>query len=236
LGSIIKHNVHETKPEDIHHKAGAKKTGPVTVAESSPPPPEDQDAAEEEALREFYRTHQRLAKSDNHGILYDAYARRAVGHNNMPQENKQHHKDHVDTGELSKATFDHKEVAKANDIIARQVNESQLFNLELLKSPALDDSPASALRRTLRKHFFVEDERKLFDNSPPSTPVKHTDRLVEITPPSGETVKVASGRKGTSPNPSRNATVLNDEAMTAAHGNVASGLRVCFPKDLSSYH
>ncbi|KIW17401.1 hypothetical protein PV08_04595 [Exophiala spinifera] len=66
------------------------------------------------------------------------------------------------------------------------VDEAQLFNLELLKSPRFDPSPDAALRNTLRKHFVVTDSSAEATTKTPAN--KHVDvrKLIDLSPESPE--------------------------------------------------
>lgn len=150
LGAIIKHN--------------ASKHGSRAAGEASTDQDED---AEEAALKEFYRTHQKLCRKRDE----------TTGKDSLKTQKKQEFDDVVATGVAH----------DAGPALAAKVDDAQLFNLELLKNPEFDDSPGSALRRTLRKHFSIDCGLK--DKATPSTPAgKHSrgDRLIDISPESVE--------------------------------------------------
>lgn len=170
LGAIIKHNATKDHAES---PIGVQKTDPV-------------EDAEEVALREFYRARQNLRKSgEETSILYDALERQKEQYEAKDLSAK------TDDAAAAEAVGTASTALAADTAIAarwanaeegiKAVDDAQLFNLDLLKNPDFDDSPASALRRTLRKHFFVDDDKS------PTTPVTHrkqSDRLIDISPES----------------------------------------------------
>ncbi|KAI1621317.1 hypothetical protein EDD37DRAFT_672975 [Exophiala viscosa] len=126
---------------------------------------------EDADLKAFYRNHPRLRRSEEERKLHDAIQRQM---------------DEVESKDPSTTIITTEPVAAAPNVV--KLDETQLFNLELLKDPKFDDSPASALRRTLRKHFAIADDNKTQDKSP-ITPVKATvngNKLIDISPESPE--------------------------------------------------
>lgn len=62
-------------------------------------------------------------------------------------------------------------------------DNADLFNLELLKRPVHEDGAGSALRRTLRRHFFKSsDEENAGHLSDVITPLQNTDELISVSP------------------------------------------------------
>lgn len=74
-----------------------------------------------------------------------------------------------------------KDVAGAAKDAAREIDDSQLFDLGLLESPGLEDSLTSNARRTLRKHFVVGPQQKTVATTPVQQP---SDKLIEVSPES----------------------------------------------------
>ncbi|KAK4936253.1 hypothetical protein LTR10_022840 [Elasticomyces elasticus] len=125
---------------------------------------------EDADLKAFYRNHPRLRRSDEERKLHDAMQRQM--------------EEAESTAQLT-SIITEPVAALANAV---KLDETQLFNLELLKDPKFDDSPASALRRTLRKHFAITDDNKTQDKLP-VTPVKapvNANKLIDISPDSPE--------------------------------------------------
>lgn len=128
--------------------------------------------AEEKALNEFYGDNPRLTKNGGQTILHDALRRQRE---NYESQGYAIQKESV-LGAANRAKVD---------------DDAHLFNLDLLKSPNLDSSPASALRRTLRKHFSIKDDVKA-DKAIPTTPVKprtRANKLINISPESAESAE-----------------------------------------------
>ena len=62
-------------------------------------------------------------------------------------------------------------------------DDSDLFNLDLLKRPVHEDNAGSALRRTLRRHFFASsDEENTSHLVDVLNPLQNTDELISISP------------------------------------------------------
>lgn len=66
------------------------------------------------------------------------------------------------------------------------VDEAQLFNLELLKSPKYDPSPESALRNTLRKHFVITEASVQTTIKTPIKTSADANKLIDLSPESPE--------------------------------------------------
>ena len=154
---------------NVKNQNADKKEGPIADKLA-----EDEEVA---ALKEFYRTHQQLTKNSDKPVLYDA----------LKYQKEQH-------GARSRPVL--KEVvASASGVNIGEVKElddTQLFNLDLLKSPPFDDSPASALRRTLRKHFMIAETENQKSDQMPATPFQTrtvTDKLIDVSPDSDMNAK-----------------------------------------------
>lgn len=66
---------------------------------------------------------------------------------------------------------------------AREVDDSQLFDLGALEGEGLEDSLDSNARRTLRKHFFINPQQDTIT----ATPVQQTsNKLIEVSPDSND--------------------------------------------------
>ncbi|EHY51827.1 hypothetical protein ABEF95_003136 [Exophiala dermatitidis] len=155
-------------------------------------PAKDKDA-EEAALHDFYRTNPHLVKNiENLGMTEDARG----------QDN-------------NKGLTHAKGAAATVQADAVKVDENQLYNFELLTNPHDDGSPISALRRTLRKQFSIAESIGGSQINSAITPSKQPikdNRLIEISPESGESVKEADQGEavGTSPSPGKD----NKKAVT----------------------
>ncbi|OAP62489.1 hypothetical protein AYL99_04694 [Fonsecaea erecta] len=138
------------------------------------------EAAEQAALREFYRDYQKVKDA---------------------AKEKEQCKAKVQyTGEERSGTSFVAKRDTADVIIvssSRVVDDTQLYNLDLLKKPTFDNSADSILRRTLRKHFSIDETAD--DSKPPTTPTRHRpsiNRLIDISPESLEESKEKDKTEG----------------------------------------
>ncbi|EXJ64828.1 hypothetical protein A1O7_01166 [Cladophialophora yegresii CBS 114405] len=120
------------------------------------------EEAEETALRDFYREYNRLRQGAKKG-------------SKEPGKGKEF----VSDGS-----------GQDNDLTKQEavgvVDDSQLYNLDLLVKPDAGDSVESVLRRTLRKNFSLDSSAD--DGKAPGTPQNTRDslnRLIDISPESG---------------------------------------------------
>ena len=135
-------------------------------------PTDHSSELEEAALKEFYREYNRLKKA----------AKEREGQ--MEEEaNEQKQNDSTDRNAAGAL------VAAAAD----SVDDTYLYNLDLLQKPDPENSADSVLRRTLRKHFSIDSSAD--DGSIPVTPSKtrgSLKRLVDISPESINGIKGSS--------------------------------------------
>ncbi|KIW84562.1 hypothetical protein Z517_03812 [Fonsecaea pedrosoi CBS 271.37] len=129
---------------------------------------ETSEEDEEVALREFYREYQKVKDA----------AKGRHGRKEMEQ-----HAGEERSGNCVSAKENAVDVTvpPSGDV----VDDAQLYNLDLLKKPTFDDSADSILRRTLRKHFSIEDNGE--DGNPPATPARRRPgiaKLIDISPES----------------------------------------------------
>ncbi|EXJ78975.1 hypothetical protein A1O3_08475 [Capronia epimyces CBS 606.96] len=118
---------------------------------------------EEAALHEFYGSNPHLAKSP---------------------ESRQEKHEHL-------ACLDSRHPAvSANGMIVK-VDETQLYNFELLTSPDDGGSPISALRQTLRKQFSIAEDLNANQSilATPAASRTSVNKLVDISPESAESDK-----------------------------------------------
>ncbi|EXJ96468.1 hypothetical protein A1O1_01594 [Capronia coronata CBS 617.96] len=126
---------------------------------------------EEAALHDFYRSNPHLAKGvESTGLPAESRLRENVEDLACPANKP--------------AT------ASANSM---KVDETQLYNFELLTSSHDDGSPISALRQTLRKQFSIAEDLR-GSQTTPTTPAKSIadgNKLINITPEteSGESLE-----------------------------------------------
>lgn len=186
LGAIIKYNV---------NKEDATKAGKREQVFGD---------AEDADLKEFYRNHPRLRKSEEEGHLHDAIQRQI---------------EDAESKGLLETTATEPVDAAANVV---KLDDPQLFNLDLLKDPKFDDSPASALRRTLRKHFAIADDDHT-QNTSPQTPVKaptnaNANKLIDISPESPESGQDTMDKKKMGKGPGLRGG-KNDNSDADEHGS-----------------
>ncbi|EXJ61305.1 uncharacterized protein A1O5_11862 [Cladophialophora psammophila CBS 110553] len=173
-------------------------------------------ADEEAALKEFYREHQKVK---------DAAKEKA-----QPKEKEQStSKEYSGTGISAKKDVAGVAAAAASDV----VDDAQLYNLDLLKKPTFDNSADSILRRTLRKHFSIDETAD--DGKFPATPAKSRpsiNRLIEISPESlgGAKEKEAAERENdmrVSKDQARSNNPLNDsQQRLKASAKIPSQVRL----------
>ncbi|KIX93319.1 uncharacterized protein Z520_10962 [Fonsecaea multimorphosa CBS 102226] len=126
------------------------------------------ESEEEAALKEFYREYQKAKDA-------------AKEKEQRKEKEQQTEKERSGTGVSAKKDTADVNVAPFNDV----VDDAQLYNLELLKKPTFDDSADSILRRTLRKHFSIDEN--VDDGKAPTTPARRRpsiNRLIDISPES----------------------------------------------------
>ncbi|KIW96575.1 uncharacterized protein Z519_01966 [Cladophialophora bantiana CBS 173.52] len=123
---------------------------------------------EEAALKEFYREYQKVK---------DAAKEKAQPKGREQSTGKEYSEPDISA---------QKDVAGVVAAAACDIaDDAQLYNLDLLKKPTFDDSADSALRRTLRKHFSIDETAD--DDKFPVTPAKirpSINRLIDISPES----------------------------------------------------
>lgn len=64
---------------------------------------------------------------------------------------------------------------------ASEVDESKLFNLDILEGSGLEGTLCSHARQTLRKHFFVDPQQETIATTPAQQP---SNKLIEVSPES----------------------------------------------------
>ncbi|KIW30631.1 hypothetical protein, variant 1 [Cladophialophora immunda] len=154
----------------VKHNANGSKGKPPVAWWYETDVSEDND---EVALREFYREYQKVKDAAKEKDQY--------------KEEEQHtEEERPGTGVSAKKDTTGVVVAPSSDV----VDDAELYNLDLLKKPTFDNSADSVLRRTLRKHFSIDDNAD--DGKPPMTPTRRRpsiNRLIDISPESSGEAK-----------------------------------------------
>lgn len=123
---------------------------------------------EEADLKEFYRDHSRLRKDH--------------------ESEKTEVRDMKDMERQYPGGKEQHGLAGIVAVAETVVDEVQLFNLELLKSPNFGPgpSPESALRNTLRKHFAITDTSVQTTTKTPTKTRVNANKLIDLSPESPE--------------------------------------------------